>query len=65
MVRQIYGLTEEEVVKSRERHGENSLKKVKQKGFFQKFLENLCDPIIKILLIALAIELIFTFRDCN
>ena len=65
MVRQIYGLTEEEVVKSRERHGENSLKKVKQKGFFKKFLENLCDPIIKILLIALGIELIFTFRDCN
>lgn len=65
MVRQIYGLTEEEVLKSRERHGENSLKKVKQKGFFKKFLENLCDPIIKILLIALAIELIFTFRDCN
>ncbi|MBR5242469.1 MAG: calcium-translocating P-type ATPase, PMCA-type [Clostridia bacterium] len=65
MVRQIYGLTEDEVLKSRERHGENSLKKLKQKGFFQKFLENLCDPIIKILLVALAIELIFTFRDCN
>ena len=65
MVRQIYGLTEEEVKRSRENHGENILKKVKQKGFLGKFLENLSDPIIKILLIALAIELIFTFRDCN
>ena len=65
MVRQIYGLTEDEVISSRRDHGENTLKKIKQKGFFRKFLENLSDPIIKILLIALAIEVIFTFRDCN
>ena len=65
MVRQIYGLTEDEVIRSRESHGENIIKKVKQKGFLGKFLENLSDPIIKILLIALGVELIFTFRDCN
>ena len=65
MVREIYGLTESEVLESRRKHGENRLKRVKQRSFINRFLENLRDPIIKILLIALAVELIFTFRDCN
>ena len=65
MVQDIYGLTEDEVLESRRKHGQNSLKKIKQKGFINKFIENLKDPIIKILLISLAIELVFTFRDCN
>jgi len=65
MTAKIIGLTSEEVKKSKEKHGDNALAKEKTKGFFRKFFENLNDPIIKILIIALAIEVIFTFGDCN
>jgi magnesium-transporting ATPase (P-type) len=41
------------------------LPKEKKHGFFKKFLQNLGDPIIRVLLIALAVEVIFTFGDCN
>lgn len=54
------GLTQEQLTASRERHGSNDLKHVKQKSLLKQFLENLSDPIIKILLIALAVNLIFT-----
>lgn len=59
------GLTEEEVALSREKHGNNSLSKEKTKGFFRRFFENLSDPIIKILLIALVVEIVITFGNCN
>ncbi len=65
MNKKIKGLTDEEVEKSRLEHGSNSLKEVKTKGFFGKFFENLCDPIIKILLIALGIEIVFTLGHCD
>ncbi len=63
--RDIVGLTEDEVKRSRELNGDNSLSKEKKKGFFKRFLENLSDPIIKILLIALVLEVIFTLGHCN
>lgn len=56
------GLTRDQVIASRERHGSNDLKQVKQKGMFAQFLENLSDPIIKILLVALGINLLFTLN---
>jgi len=59
------GLTEAEVEASREKNGSNELKKLKTKGFFKKLFENLSDPIIRILIIALAIQVIFTFGNCN
>ncbi len=59
------GLSSNEVILSREKYGDNSLKKEKTKGFFGKFIENLSDPIIRILLIALALQIIFTLGDCN
>ena len=59
------GLTDYEVQASREKYGENSLPKEKKRGFFGKFFENLSDPIIKVLLIALVIEVVFTFGHCN
>ena len=65
MTNSIVGLDSDRVRKSREKHGTNALVKEKTKGFFRKFLENLNDPIIKILIIALAIEVIFTFGHCN
>ena len=57
------GLTEREVERSRAQHGSNALSQKKRKGFFQQFISNFGDPIIKILLAALAVNLIFLFRN--
>ena len=65
MSHKIIGLNAEQVSRSKEKFGDNRLKKEKTKGFFSKYLENLNDPIIKILIIALVIEVIFTFGHCN
>ena len=59
------GLTQEEVVKSREKHGENRLSAYKKKSFFKCFISNLGDPIIKILIGALIINIIFMFPNIN
>ena len=60
MTKQIIGLTSAEVKKSLDLYGDNSLRAEKKKGFFRRFIENLSDPIIRILMIALAIQLVFT-----
>ena len=56
------GLTDEQVATSRAEHGINALSAAKPKGFWKRFFENLGDPVIKILLCALAVNLIFVFR---
>lgn len=55
------GLNEEEIVVNRKKYGTNELTKVKKKTFLKILLESLGDPIIKILLIALCIKLLFIF----
>ena len=65
MIGNFKGLTDEDVVISRKNHGDNSLVKEKTKGFLRKFFENLSDPIIKVLLFAVFIEIIFTLGRCN
>ena len=65
MTAKIVGLTSEEVRRSKEKHGDNRLERQKTKGFFKRYIENLNDPIIKILIIALVIEVIFTLGSCN
>ena len=65
MKNKIKGLSEAEAIRSREEHGANVHRKAKSRGLVKRFLENLGDPIIKILLIALALEVIFTFGNCN
>jgi len=65
MLNNIKGLTAKEVALSREKYGDNSLVKERTKGFFRKFLENLSDPIIKVLLFAVFIEIVFTLGHCN
>ena len=65
MKEKLSGLSTAEVIASRAKSGENVLKKEKKKGFFKRLFENLNDPIIKILIIALVIEVIFTFGNCN
>ena len=57
------GLTEKEVVENRKKYGSNVISSKKKDGFFKLFIEALGDPIIKILLTALAIKTIFLFQD--
>ncbi len=59
------GLSAREVLESRERHGANRLAPRKQVGFWNRFLHELGDPIIRILLIAVGIRLLFSFRECD
>ena len=58
-----FGLNEEEVKISRSRYGSNDIKKKGNNSFFKLLIESLGDPIIKILLLALAIKIIFLFRN--
>lgn len=57
------GLNDEQVAVSRREHGENTMTQQKTRGFFRRFLANLNDPIIRILLAALAVNLLLMFRN--
>lgn len=57
------GLSDKEVIEKRKKYGDNGLSRKKQDTFFKIFVETLGDPIIKILLIALSIKIIFLFKD--
>lgn len=56
------GLTEEEVIKNRETYGTNDIGNYKQNSFMQLVIQSLGDPIIRILLIALAIKTVFLIK---
>ena len=57
------GLTREEVEQNRKKYGTNNIRNVKTSSFFKLLMESLGDPIIKILLVALAIKVVFLFND--
>lgn len=57
------GLSKSEVQKNREKYGENVLQKAKKDSFLKKLLITFSDPIIKILLIALALKVIVLFKN--
>lgn len=57
------GLNTDEVKESRKKYGNNSITGKNKTTFFSLLIETLGDPIIKILLIALAIKTIFLFKD--
>ncbi len=57
------GLSDEEVIVSRKKYGSNKITNHKQNGFLSLLIESLGDPIIKILLIALGIKIVFLFQD--
>ena len=59
------GLSPSDVAESRKKHGSNKLSRGIRKSFFRQFLSNLGDPIIKILIGALIINIIFTFRHAD
>ena len=64
-MQEIKGLSDGEVLLSREKHGENKLEGHKKKGFFRSFLGNLNDPIIKVLIIALFVNILISFPRVN
>ena len=57
------GLTNKEVIQSRNKYGSNTLTKVKKRTLFSLILESLGDPIIKILIIVLAFKIVFLFKN--
>lgn len=57
------GLKDEEVIVARKKYGSNEITKQKKNTFWHLLIESLGDPIIKILLIALAIKVVVLFRD--
>lgn len=59
------GLDEAAVAASRAAHGDNSLPAAGRHGFLRKFVSNLGDPVIKVLLCALAVNIVFMFRDAD
>ncbi len=64
-MQEIKGLTDEEVLLSRQEYGENKLTKQKKKGFLAHFWGNLKDPIIKVLIVALFINIAVSFPRVN
>ena len=59
------GLSHAEVEESRRLHGRNIMSPQKKKGFMRRFFENLGDPVVKILIGALIINIIFMFKRAN
>lgn len=57
------GLTKNEVIKNRRLYGSNVIKKISKGSFIHKLIATLGDPIIRILLIALAIKTLFLFQS--
>ena len=56
-----HGLTHEEVARSKEKYGTNRLTQHEGESFWDKLKGNLNDPIIKILIVALVINVVFYF----
>jgi len=56
-----FGLTTQEVEESRRQYGTNALSEVERESFWSKLKDNFGDPMIKILVVALIINVILTF----
>ncbi len=63
MNRKIKGLSEKEVIDNRNKYGTNDINSKSNNSFISLLISALKDPIIKILLIALGIKVIFLFKD--
>ena len=59
---QRYGLSSQEVQESKRRHGQNILPVPPRQSFMSKLRDNLQDPMIKILLVALLINVTFIYN---
>jgi calcium-translocating P-type ATPase len=56
-----YGLTSEQIQESKSKYGDNRLTERETEGFWSSFKDNLGDPMIKILCVALVINAVFAF----
>jgi len=59
------GLSAAEVQKSREQFGANKIEQKKKKSFLRSYISNFSDPIIRVLLTALLINIVFTLPNIN
>lgn len=57
------GLTDKEVIESRKKYGSNKISTGGKETFLKKYITALGDPIIRILIIALGIKLVFLIHD--
>ncbi len=55
-----FGLTDSEVAESKQKYGDNSMTEQAHEGFWDKLKDNLGDPMIKILIVALGINVILS-----
>lgn len=56
-----FGLTTDEAAESRKQHGSNVLSEVERESFWSKLKDNFGDPMIKILVVALIVNVSLTF----
>jgi len=56
-----FGLTSEEAAQSLKKSGNNALSRPARQTFFQKLLDNFGDPIIRILIVALLVNVVFVY----
>jgi len=59
------GLTTSQAINSANQHGTNALTKKARAGFFARYISSFGDPIIRILLVALGVNLLLMMRDAN
>ncbi|MBE6631455.1 MAG: calcium-translocating P-type ATPase, PMCA-type [Ruminococcaceae bacterium] len=58
-------LNSDDIQKSRSKYGDNTISEKKGKGFFRQFISNFNDPVIKILLVALGLNLALIYSHKN
>lgn len=59
------GLNNKQIEESRKKYGVNKIESKKKNTFIKLVFEAMGDPIIKILIIALAVKILFLFRDSD
>jgi calcium-translocating P-type ATPase len=64
-IRSFEGLSDEDVKQSRLKYGSNQITKAKSKSFLKQYLESFGDPTIKILMIALLLNVIIFIKNFN
>ena len=62
-MREYSGLTDDEVIRNRKLYGSNEIEKGNTSSLLKIVISSLGDPIIRILLIALGIKVIFLIKD--
>jgi len=65
MDKKLTGLTTAQAAASAKQHGTNTFTQKTKVGFLKRYLASFGDPIIRILLIALGVNLILMFQDAN